>query len=359
MSKRDVNEIESYRFPSIDQSSSTIRLVKLLHSGNDESIECIFRTFDLSKCPPYIALSYTWGLPGSTAEIILNGFPFAVGENLHLALQAFRAKINCFSSDFDWEYFWIDALCINQEDMVERNHQVALMSRIYSQAKLVVAWLGPEADESDLLLNSFKQSPSDKGGEKSTSEPISEEHLKQAIFAFRRHPCWTRLWIVQETILVKEILLLCGSETCKWEELDNVPASCVEDHGLAASPCILAIKRRMAWREMPASDRGLYFLLGAFDSPQRIQCTDPRDRVFGLLGLTDGSEKGTMGLLHADYRMSKKRIFFSVILHHMDDVALRHESLLGNDNHNEFPAYLLGANWFMLRPQCTLEADLD
>jgi hypothetical protein len=52
---------------------------------------------------------------------------------------------------------WMDALCINQEDVIERNQQVYLMGSIYSQAREVLVWLGPEKDNSDLAMDLFEE----------------------------------------------------------------------------------------------------------------------------------------------------------------------------------------------------------
>ncbi|RDW78221.1 hypothetical protein BP5796_06073 [Coleophoma crateriformis] len=95
---------------------------------------------DLSTKPRYAALSYTWGPPGNTHNIILNGQLFPVRQNLHDAL-AQLAKSRLIDN-----YIWIDAICINQgEDEValkERSSQIVLMKQVYEQAKKIVVWLG-------------------------------------------------------------------------------------------------------------------------------------------------------------------------------------------------------------------------
>jgi hypothetical protein len=92
--------------------------------------------FDPFFAPTYQALSYEWGDPnGKPQTILLNGQPFEIRENLHQALQCMRPHISGVP-------MWIDAICINQTDTNEKNHQVRMMSVIYEQASIVRVWLG-------------------------------------------------------------------------------------------------------------------------------------------------------------------------------------------------------------------------
>jgi hypothetical protein len=119
---------------------------------------------DTTNFKPYTALSYAWGPPAPTSSILIDGVSYAIRENLYHALLVIRDKIT--GSRFDWKYLWIDAICINQENVSERNHQVGLMSRIYSRADLVLVWLGSEADNSTMaieLIQRLSQGTSDSG----------------------------------------------------------------------------------------------------------------------------------------------------------------------------------------------------
>lgn len=83
----------------------------------------------------YKALSYTWGAANDTLPITLNGHRFEVTRNLKRALQRLRA--------FDAEMpIWIDAICINQVDIIERMHQVQLMRYIFESPVEVIVYLG-------------------------------------------------------------------------------------------------------------------------------------------------------------------------------------------------------------------------
>jgi hypothetical protein len=120
---------------------------------------------------------------------------------------------------------WADAICINQEDIVERNHQVQLMRDIYRSAELVVAWLGEEKDESDLAMDMIEN------WAKYLTVPIEEVLEKmpnafdnkawEAVQCLFKRTYWTRTWVVQEIVFSSEALLMCGSNVMAWTNLTN------------------------------------------------------------------------------------------------------------------------------------------
>ena len=65
--------------------------------------------------------------------ILLDGYEFYIRKNPAIALHRLRKSDSCRT-------MWIDALCIDQTSMEERNHQVRAMSKIYTQAARVVIW---------------------------------------------------------------------------------------------------------------------------------------------------------------------------------------------------------------------------
>ncbi|RSL81360.1 hypothetical protein BHE90_009798 [Fusarium euwallaceae] len=102
--------------------------------------------------PDYVALSYIWGTSSSKDAIIeISGHPFQVRESLFQAI-----KVLVSDNRNGIIRIWIDQICINQNDNMEKEHQVQLMSKIYSQARLVICRLGDEADASDLAIVSFR-----------------------------------------------------------------------------------------------------------------------------------------------------------------------------------------------------------
>lgn len=92
--------------------------------------------------PKFEALSYEWGDPDKPRhEIIVNGQPFKVWENLFYALKYIR-PVPLRDNHVNSRILWIDAICINQDDIDERNHQVGMMGDIYRKADKVPVWLG-------------------------------------------------------------------------------------------------------------------------------------------------------------------------------------------------------------------------
>jgi hypothetical protein len=103
----------------------------------------------LADPPIYHALSYVWGTPSQTIPIFVNGQQFEVTKNLFGALKRLRRRTFSF-------LLWVDAICINQQNIPERNFQVQLMKEVYSNAERVFIWLGECEDESDLAMDLIK-----------------------------------------------------------------------------------------------------------------------------------------------------------------------------------------------------------
>jgi hypothetical protein len=132
-----------------------IRLVTIQEGHFDDTIHCNLSKVSLRDEPAYEALSYTWGDLTSRGRIYLNGRPYQVTKNLKSALRYLRHVDKP-------RVLWIDALCINQKDIPERNSQVMHMNGIYREALEVVAWVGEEGDDSDLAFDAFEALPTDK-----------------------------------------------------------------------------------------------------------------------------------------------------------------------------------------------------
>ncbi|KAF1987511.1 HET-domain-containing protein, partial [Aulographum hederae CBS 113979] len=116
----------------LDPTGGQVRILDILPSKlSSAPISCVLKHITSSENPVYKALSYTWGRPEPKMSIILDGETFPTLENLEAALRRLRRPKTTRT-------FWIDALCINQDDTDERAQQVGLMDQIYRNATQVV-----------------------------------------------------------------------------------------------------------------------------------------------------------------------------------------------------------------------------
>jgi hypothetical protein len=209
----------SYRPLNSDPIIVSIRLLVLLparrYSGIDCGIECKLTHVSLSLGPRYEALSYTPGPPTNPREIIIDGVEFPVTENLFQALTHLRSRRGPRT-------IWIDAICINQGDIAERNDQVRLMGSIYARAQKVLVWLGEEADFSSEGV-SLAQELRDKRQNRDELIKVLQRpgvaHRFRALWYLLYRDYWNRIWVVQETFFAKEAVVQCGHASITWEDL--------------------------------------------------------------------------------------------------------------------------------------------
>ena len=116
-----------------------IRILRVSDGTDQDPVVCTTSYEKLDQPPTYVALSYSWGYVDVTHPITLDGEDFLVSKAVHTALKSLRRQAILESCDRN---LWVDAICINQEDVKEKTHQVRMMSKIYKHATLVVAWLG-------------------------------------------------------------------------------------------------------------------------------------------------------------------------------------------------------------------------
>ncbi|PMD36861.1 heterokaryon incompatibility, partial [Hyaloscypha variabilis F] len=159
-------------------------------------MEISMEAFNIEEAPPFIAMSYCWAdqLPDRSVKVE-NGMRFLrVTSNV-------EALINLMLSWKPWHPFWIDAVCINQENTPEKNMQVSLMSSIYSQAAHCVVWLGHGNESIEIAV-----------------EALPELYAKMDVTA-RLQTAWTgleqlmclpwfrRVWIIQEAVIPDDLVM--------------------------------------------------------------------------------------------------------------------------------------------------------
>ncbi|KAI0150158.1 heterokaryon incompatibility protein-domain-containing protein [Xylariaceae sp. FL1272] len=134
-----------YFYHKLDEKAITIRLIDLLPGEFAAPIYCELVEERLTPSLSYKALSYSWQNDGTFASelIFCNAKPMSISANLHAALRRLR-------SPNGYVRLWVDAICINQKDDVERAHQVGMMKEIYENSKEVLIWLGERGPFDDM-----------------------------------------------------------------------------------------------------------------------------------------------------------------------------------------------------------------
>lgn len=248
-----------------------------------------------SALPAYDALSYTWGPDLPTHLISINGGRFEVRENLYHFLIEYAS----WPAGNTW--LWVDQLCIDQKSLEERNHQISLMAGIYTNAEKVLIWLGSGFHESDAWSDSIQAfenhfSKHTRGFKQVTrGESEFDEHAW-----FSLHHYWTRLWVIQEILLAKSLVVIWGSKHVDWNTITrHLPyldeATCLNRIRFARDKRKADGSYGLSWEE-------------ALELGSASDCEETRDKVYGLLGLVASEQ-----LIMPDYSKPPAEIVDAII----------------------------------------------
>ncbi|KAL8774318.1 MAG: hypothetical protein Q9209_001069 [Squamulea sp. 1 TL-2023] len=277
------------------------------------------------EIPRYEALSYTWGSLDLAHMVYIDTeseqLRLPVTENLYTALKHLRDTSSPRT-------LWVDAVCINQLDNEERSQQVAKMADIYKLAAKVIIWLGPEADDSTTALKAFKTIASKINVDWShhaislanvedtdsdwldmtTRAPFSDT----TYFSIARlldRPWFSRLWIWQEVFFAHNgAIIVCGDSIMSWAEFCRAILYLFM-RGLPGEIPRLVKTISQAHEIIVTQDQSP--LLDVLRRTKDAQCSDPRDKIYGVLNLTKESER--LGI-RPDYTKTTLEVFRDIML---------------------------------------------
>ena len=153
----------NYDYLTLNPTLGEFRVLALQPGSDTDIIQCLIQTASITSPPPYEALYYCWGDASMTKNIELEGYRFPVTTNLCAALHSLRLEDTP-------RIVWIDAVCIDQSNVAERESQVGLMRKIYQQAIRVVIWLGTSGPKTELAFE-LVRSTTTSGPRNGDSEP--------------------------------------------------------------------------------------------------------------------------------------------------------------------------------------------
>ncbi|ETS86903.1 hypothetical protein PFICI_00731 [Pestalotiopsis fici W106-1] len=292
-----------------------IRVLKLEPSAErDAIITCSLSVISLSEnpTPQYEALSYVWGDFTERHEIQLDGLPTPVTMNLWTALRYIRLPDAPRT-------LWIDAVCINQSDVQERNAQVRQMGRIYSQASHVLIWLG---DPDPQIEDTFSALSVPGALDQRQYEDFPPE-IADGLRKMLARPWWHRVWVLQEHVLADaDPAVGCGDSWLDWKELsgalldfarsmmDASGTTIADDQTTWVQDSTMLLRHvllREQWNDPGYQGGRGTTIAEIIERTRGRRATDKRDQVFAVSGLLREEDKAMFPA--PDYAMSVNEVY--------------------------------------------------
>jgi Heterokaryon incompatibility protein (HET) len=318
----------SYEYPKITVPR-TVRLLRIEKGWPSEEIECRFEDFQLGPATSYDAISqeadrimedphleasksydaisYVWGTSPDEGSILIDGHRLVIKKRAYEIIHQARSM---------WmdKLIWIDGVCINQSDTEEKASQVVMMADIYKSARRVTAFL-ERVDNAHLVQSLFTELHFKMEGLGYSAEALKREYTREsrraeweALAEFFGNEWFRRIWIIQEAAHAKELNLFYGNICMDWEYvsrtiavisnrqlLETLQPSGDEDSCFSNSlrDILIGVGNLDTMLEFRGDiNYNRKFDLGmVLKTCARFNATNPRDKVYAVLGLTTDSSR--------------------------------------------------------------------
>ena len=292
-----------------------IRLIRL-HPGEDsDPITCEMKHVYLSQRLFYLAISYCWGDQTPSVDIVCENRTLTITENLATALRKLR-KI--YKKPV---LVWVDAICIQQRDDVEKSSQIPLMRQIFERAEFVFIWLGNDTPRADAekayslfpKLIELGKAAVDAKDTRDALEMIRDgdfdrfgipnlrDQAWRSFAELLERPWFQRVWIIQEVVVSKLALLCCGDAIVSWEEFSIAFMCCVkldifsnlQSRVFFNWPVVFLLISTEDDYDKDKKTSG-ETLLQLLHRHRKCLAKDTRDKIYALLGLADDVNTGIL-----------------------------------------------------------------
>jgi hypothetical protein len=272
----EVNAEEWPKYRGFRQLRSDLKEIRLLRLEAGTSSKClryVLHPSKLSDSPKYHAVSYCWGLStlaGSLKEIFINGESVWIRRTLYSFLKTARLHDPA-------AHLWIDAICIDQSNVGERNLQISIMGEIFESAQGVYIWLGRGDEDTDYAMEHIED-----------SEPQTHFNLRRfsrCIEKLLRASYWTRRWVIQEFALAQVLTIMWGPRLTSWRNLVNKIDEVLESDPSARRTLANFKRVRLLGSEERMS------LLELMEQFQDADCIDRCDRAFALRSIAEDGHR--------------------------------------------------------------------
>ncbi len=304
-------------------SDSSFRYIELLPGRGKDELAFRLHVGDWDRPPTYAAISYAWGNPKDKVWVRYDGGVIHIPSNLHAGLLQLRHETEPV-------FLWADSLCIDQNTVEERNHQVNNMRKIFCNANKVMVWLGRDQEKcAEKAMDAMKEitqrllvergavledlrdvenlwdvvPTTIPGGRYLCEQPEYREALKR----FFENSWFRRLWVLQEVNSSLNIQVCIGPHEISWDAM-GFAATCFRSFTSLLPPdywVYLELPRYMRARERHKSEA----MLGTLHWCRSLMASDPRDHVYAILGMPS---MAPLAQLHVEYQKSHIEVFRDV-----------------------------------------------
>lgn len=319
------NQTTKFRYKPLQPETKEIRLLHIYTDSTGASeIRCQIRHVNLDSPPDYIALSYTWGKDPPVFSILCDWKSFNVTSNLYSALLRLR------DGEDHPKHVWVDAICINQDDVEEKNLQVPMMREIYQKAKSVHVWLGEAQSDTNLVDKFMRQMYKAERAKTQANDrrlfPQLSESIRQrygfppisdpgyrAFANFLDSPWCQRTWIVQEVAVASALTMHRGDYSFPGEVIISV-ARCIIQNAIEAELPFKNISREFTMNcvEYTRFQSGQEIkLLAALLRHRTCLLTCLQDRVYALRNIASDVGPGKKLSIPVDYGLDAEAVFIA------------------------------------------------
>ena len=336
---------ELFRYEALDRALKQIRVLDVEPGPTEAPVRATIRHVSLLETPKpqYDAISYVWGDRHLLAEITLDGCKVDVPRSSEEALRNLRSESTVTT-------LWIDAVCINPNDVKERNHQVALMKSVYRNANCTHVWLGDSDDLTsvafshiELLLQEMRSATkdfstlSDLVHSRSANfvranppVPLANE-AKIVVRNIFNRPWFHRVWVIQEASLSIQCICQCGKHVRPMVDILRVATWIHHEYeygyDVVAEIRLAILNANSIW-SLVDHEHGLAakhwqndFTYALSTCSPGFLASDSRDHIFSLLGLATFSTDDSYipPLLTPDYDKSTDDVFRDATIFMIDE----------------------------------------
>lgn len=299
----------NYSYQNLGSGKSTIRLLKLEPAIFDEPLIGTLEQVDLREAEgSYTALSYVWGSLQNPKVLLIEGASISITSSLDIALRYVRSTTSTIT-------LWVDAICIDQNKDREKGQQIPFMPKIYAQSETVLSWIGEATPSSTSGMDILSYLASDEPF--SDDSPWNRMTADDICFGLRDilgRIYFRRIWIVQEAALGRRNKMQAGDISLRWEGAEDAQRFLTRIKLLEVSPIwqseILRetdlrpirelLEQSVADRDRKLGIRRPMTFLDLVHAMRHRESTDPRDRIYGLMGLASPAEIAGFSLDYQD-----------------------------------------------------------